>query len=46
MRPLSELVKFRNDLIDRFEKLSLGKPIGENIQQLNLIITENLDCCK
>ena len=43
MRPLSELVKFRNDLIDRFEKLSLGKPIGENIQQLNLIITENFD---
>jgi hypothetical protein len=43
MRPLSELVKFRNDLIDRFEKLSLAKPIGENIQQLNLIITENFD---
>ena len=43
MRPLSELVKFRNDLVDRFEKLSLNVPIGEIIQQLNLIITENFD---
>jgi hypothetical protein len=43
MRPLSELVKFRNDLVDRLEHLSLVAPINEIIQTLNLTITENFD---
>ena len=43
MRPLSELVKFRNDLVDRFEQLSLTEKIGNIIEQLNLTITENFD---
>jgi hypothetical protein len=43
MRPLSELVKFRNDLVDKLEQLSLAEPIGNVVQQLNLIITTNFE---
>jgi hypothetical protein len=43
MRPLGELVKFRNDLVDRLEQLSLVAHINEVIQQLNLTMTENFD---
>jgi hypothetical protein len=43
MRPLSELVKFRNDLVSRLEQLSLVEPIGKIIQKLNLTVTENFD---
>ena len=43
MRPLSELVKFRNDLIGRLEQLSLVDPINDIMQKLNLTMTENLD---
>jgi SAM-dependent methyltransferase len=42
MRP-SELVKFRNDLVDRLEQLSLVNSIGEIIQKLNLTMSENFD---
>jgi hypothetical protein len=43
MSTLSELVRFRNDLVDRLEQLSLVEPIGDIIQTLNLTVTENFD---
>ena len=43
MRPLSELVKFRNDLVDRLEQLSLVDSIDDIMQALNLTVTENYD---
>ena len=43
MRPLSELVKFRNDLVVKLEQLSLVDSIGGVIQQLNLSVTENYE---
>ena len=41
MRKVSDLVKFRNDLITKLDNLSPHESLDNAIQQLKLVVTEN-----